>query len=640
MALDNPSLVYSHPHVGVYIEDNSILDEVSTNLAPVVLADDAVGIIQLGKFAKGRDNTILSFDSWAEAKEELGAPNYRLYGQAAYNIHAALSNNEGNCRVYAMRVMPTDATYSNVAIKVSYKWGTYQPAGSDEPEQTGLIIKYTAVNKASMQTKSMLKTLNDYQAPTEEVGGETTSALMAISALGRGKYGNNLRIKFSDITPYDNEPDYKTYQFDVLEHNSVLSRKETFTGTFNESAFNSALGQSLYIQDLINDEESGSKKVNIEICQQTIEDMINLYNANIGEGDEKITLDTFDFITGTDMSGGTAKIFIDPSSTISVSHIEGLSLAAGSDGAFDTVNGKTTEEVQTAYTSALIDAAKGNLDKRILSRYGTPATCILDAGFPDEVKQALVELATKRQENVMLYLDAGIEITTTDAYIAWLEKMQSYGGPNILKDGHHYKIRDLVFTGKQVPVTTTYVIARDLPRHIATYGYGVPFVMNHARVTDAVRGSFMPVVDPGDEEVKNAIYKLRGNYFETVTYGTYQRATALTSQKVVSDRSDEFNEYILHEGVKICTDLLRSKLYNFAEAEDRALYQTEAETLIQNKIGSLVRTVTVAYEMSAADELNNILRIKLRIVCKTVIKRGIVEAYIDPRASTSASTAQ
>ena len=171
-----------------------------------------------------------------------------------------------------------------------------------------------------------------------------------------------------------------------------------------------------------------------------------------------------------------------------------------------------------------------------------------------------------------------------------------------------------------------------IPRHIKTKGLNEPMAMENAMVTEAVKGSFLPVIDPDDNAIKKEIYNLRGNYYETVRYNVYQRGVAITSQRELSDRLDEFNEYILHLAVAKATSILRSKIYKLGEEEDRAAYTETANKELQYILGPMVRSLTVEFKMSAEDERKSILRLALRIVYKTIIKRGIVEIYLDPRA--------
>ena len=641
MALSNPSLVYSHPYVGVYVEDNTMTTEDTTTVDTQTVNDNPFSIMQIGRFAKGRDNTLLSFDSWSACLNEFGAPNYKLYGQAGYNAYAALANNPGLCRLYAMRVMPDNATYSNIVIMASYKWGEYQTTDAEgkPATKTGMIIKFTGQTTNSLSSKESLKTYASakYAAPGEDPATAVTSALFGFHSLGRGKYGNSIRVRFNDMTAYDNDPTTKSFKVDVLEYTTSLNVKESFTGTFNEIAFSPVTKSSLYLEDMINDPDTGSTKLGVNIVYQTFEDMINFYNENKSEDVTPITVDTADFINGLTMEGLTDyNIYIDPESTISLTAIEGFALQSGGDGDFGTLS---DEALQTSIDNCLTNAFNGVYDESVLSRYGSPVDCILDANFSIAVKKAMIALGTKRQEDTMVYIDMGTEATTGDALVTFAQSLQNLGGPNILKEAHYYKLRDTIFTGKQITVTTTYNIAKLLPTHVATYGLGTPFVMQNARITDAIKGSFGPLINPNNDELKNKLYKLRVNYYENVSRNVYQRSTAITSQASITDRSDEFNEYILHLAAITCEDLLRGNLYNLAEEADRARYQSAATDVLNVKIGNLVRNMSVSYDMSALDEMNNLLRIKLQLTFRTIVKRGIVEIYINPRGSTSSTTA-
>ena len=257
---------------------------------------------------------------------------------------------------------------------------------------------------------------------------------------------------------------------------------------------------------------------------------------------------------------------------------------------------------------------------------------MLDAAFPDSVKRAMVGLATYRQYDAMTYLDAGL-VDTVDETIEWLDDMKKVWNYNVIKELHNYKIRDTEYTGKTIPVTTTYFLAELIPYHLKNVGFGIPMAMANARVTDAVKGSFKPVIDPDDNDIKKIFYNYRGNYYETVRYNVYQRGTANTTQPTTSDRMDEFNEYIIHQAVTKASQIMYGHMYNFAEPDDRARYQESTNETLQALLGRFVRSCTVEYEMSKTDEKRNILRLKLRIVFKTVVKRGIVEIYLDPRVT-------
>jgi hypothetical protein len=171
--------------------------------------------------------------------------------------------------------------------------------------------------------------------------------------------------------------------------------------------------------------------------------------------------------------------------------------------------------------------------------------------------------------------------------------------------------------------------------------YGLPLARDEAILkakTDYITGTFLPVIDPDDDDFKNTLYNLRVNCYQTVNYNSVHRSTAITSCQTKSDRLLEMNEYILQYAVKIAYDLLASKLYKIGEATDRAQYEQDATDIISDKLSKYIRSSSVEFEMTAADEKKSLLRLKLHIVFKTVIQRGELDIYLDPRVTDDTTT--
>lgn len=640
MPFDNVVLQYAHPHVAVFVEDNTTYTETFLS------ADEPVTLLQCGVFASGRDNQLLYCETYDEFVNEFGTPNYNLYGQAGYNIVNALKTEYA--AAYVMRVMPDDATYSNLVANVKY-WIEPKEEVDDIAGTTSnynvLHIEYhlSTLDPSPTTDLEFEEAINSLRSYDVDEDGSYTNPLFCIRQAGRGKYGNATRIRFADVTAYD-DPDnnYKSYRLDVLEMSSSLNRVEYCYGSFNPDLYDTTSKESLYLEDLVNDPEEGMTKIRINVVDAVMNQLVNLYNENClssevttidEEGNETttqevsaepVTSSTLDVLFGKYMDGTT-----DPHLEITsiLDDTEGVSLNGGNDGSLD-IDAENRDDV---ITECLIKAYNGTYDKRIQSRYSTACDFMLDANFDDSVKKVMVSLALKREWDAMCYIDTGL-ISTVDDMLTWLENMKSYFGNNVIKECQHVKVRDVEYTGKTIPVTMTYFLASQIPTHFSTRGLNIPMVLENFRITQGVRGTFLPTIEPDEDDIKKEFYNLRANIYETVRYGVYQRAWAITTQEETSDRLDEFNEYILQLAVQIATDEIRSKIYKFGEAEDRARYKTLADQRLQYELGPLVRSVTVDFTMSATDERRNIMRIVLRIVYKTVVKRGIVEIYLDPRA--------
>lgn len=682
---DDVVLTYPHPHVVTFLQDNTVYTETFLEAESPVIG------IQFGTFSQGRDNELLLCNTLTEFIEEFGTPNYDLYGQAAYNIVNAL--NTGYCSMYVMRVMPDNATHANTVIMVRYKVVKNEPETPEPPidnesggaegislfsefqesdlyevvtnpnepdiseeteniegERLGgtLHLSFYAVKlSGATSVKEIELKLAEMYTPDPDDEGYIHQPLFCFYQRGRGVFGHNTRLRFADASNYD-DPDslYRKYRLDVMHKGETLVRKESIEGTLNEDLFDVDTKESLYLQDLVMDPETGSSRIGLIIQSHILEDLLDLYNTEVAKSyDEEYAIDTIDFLFGKAFDGTTNPniVFDEISNAINLNSVDGFRLYNGNDGDFTYVKdkknptgggsaiGSNSLKRQIAIDECLVRGIRGEFDKTVLSRFTSHADFMLDACFSDEVKRALIQLAVKREYDAMTYIDTGL-LTSVDDTIKWLEDYSLLTGHNVVKELHHYKIRDIKYTGKTIPVTITYFIAGNLPTHIKTIGIGEPFARDNAVVREAVKGSFLPVIDPVDNDIKKEIYLLRGNCYETVKYNVYRRSTAITSQLELSDRLDEFNEYIIHLAVKTCEDILYGKIYKSGEPDAINLYQEEATRVLNFTLGKLVNNISVTFKMSATDKIRSILRLELRIVFKTIVKRGIVEIYLDPRA--------
>lgn len=626
MSFENVVLLYEHPHIAVYVEDN-------TGYAETFLAEEEpVRLLQAGLFGQGRDNKLVYCDSLDQFKNEFGTPNFKLYGQAGYNVARALGT--GYAGAYVLRVMPEDATFANVIVTVRYKVVT------DVDGNKSLSLQYASQTiEGATSKKDIDMKIQELAQSDPDDEGYYTRPILAVYASGRGTYGNSLRFRIADVTNYENpfeEAKYREYRLDVLAMEETLVRKEYAYGSFDQDLFDTYSKESLYLEDLVDDEENGLGKVRINIVDDVLNEILDVYNTQVlPEEAQKETLKNFDIIYGRTMTGEeNPYITIEQLVTGTSFTVEsdGLPLFNGTEGSLDMAAPNRDEVIE----DLLVKAYAGELDKAVLSTFTTPADFMLDANFPEAVKKQMAALAMRREYDCTCYLDCGM-IDTVDEIIYWLKHMSDISHPNVIKELHHYNYRDFEYTGKAIPVTTTFFLAGLIPTHFKTVGLGVPMACTAARLTEAVKGSFLPVIDPDDNDIKKVLYQYRGNYYESVKYNVFQRGTANNTQKAVTDRMDEFNNYIVNLAVRLAKTQMYGHIYNFAEPEDRARYQTQTNRIFADELGKFVRSCTIEYEMSKDDEKKNILRLKVRIVFKTVVKRGIIEIYLDPRVTDSAA---
>lgn len=610
---------YAHPHIETFINDN-------TTFTPEVTSpEEGVRGIYVFTSGKGRDNVILPFEQYQECLNEYGAPDFNLYGQPGYMPIAALAT--GQAKAWCMRVMPTDAAYSNAVIVAKVK------IDNTDEENPKMVIKHEVVFHSGLTTKTEFSSLTDILTEEDPDGdGFMTFPLFGLYSLGRGTYGNTLRFRVVPSVSDDQNNGFRNYRFEIYTTEGGLTRLEVFYGSFAPNAVNES-GTTIYLEDVINESDVGSRKVNLYVCQDSFEKIYDLYKSDIAPTSE-INLQTFDLFTGLDINSNViTDLEIDntETTTVSIDGAGGVSMAGGTEGSF-TIDKTNPELREAAIEDAYVKAFSGVTDASILSKRRVPAEVIFDANYTLEVKKALIALLIKRYD-AFGYIDAGILNTPTDA-TDWGESMSAYADRIFSKQFQHYYIKD-PFSGKNIPMTVTYFLVNKVITHFKSVGGGnhIPFVGEaYAKLTGAIKDSLKPMIDADNNEVKEALYNLRLNYFECIAENTYTRGTQSTSQNIWSDLSEENNMLVLLELKRKLEKVVASKSYNFAEKEDRQKFTEAAERLITPYIGVKMRAGSVFFNMNSYEELRNILHCYLNITFKSLVKTGIIEIDINRRA--------
>lgn len=606
---------YLQPHVATYINDNTEFQEV------VAGATDGVRSIHVFTSGQGRDGVLLPFTSPSDYTDEYGNPNYKLYGQPGYMPYAALSSLQA--KAWCMRVMPDDATYSNVIILAKVK------VDKTDASNPKLVIQHTALYHTGLKNKDEFNALTDALKKVDpDTDGFRVFPIIGTFCLGRGVYGDMFRVRVSASPQADKDNGYKNYTFEVLSSQNGLKRKELFVGSLYSDAL---YGQSsVFLEDVVNDTDSGSSRLGIYVCEDSIQDILDIYKTEV---DPATTFDvgTFDILTGKTLSAqAIANIVIDNTSTgtIAIDNAAGTTLAGGDDGSFSSSTASDVRE--SAINEAYIKAFSGDMDRAILSKRRAPAELIYDANYEASVKRALIALILKRYD-AFGFIDAGILNNASDA-MSWSESMANLGDRIFSKECQHYKIRD-PFTGKAIPMTVTYFFAQQLPLHFKQTGNQVPFVGETvAKLSGAMKNSLKPVIDADDMDIKEKLYTNRVNYFECTAENTFVRGVQGTSQMIWSDLSEENNMHVLLEMKRELETLVGSLNYNFAEPEDRQRFTERAERLFSGYQGSKVKTATVYFDMNQWETERSILHCYLAVTYRTLAKRGIIEIDINKRS--------
>lgn len=619
-------LNYEHPHIKTIINDNTYGREVSY--------EEATGVRFLNVFTskKGRDGVFLRFNDENAFLEEYGTPNFNLHGQPIYNALASLKTREAEC--YCMRVMPSDAAYSNLLVSVKYKIDT-----ETEPDNPKMLIRHVYSTQVGLTDKADIETavdLNGSEDPDQD--GYLTIPLMGFYSLGRGEYGNGFRVRLSNIFTKNRKKLNKTYRLEVFDTENGLERKEMFEASLYDAAIEN--NSSLFYEDVVNDETKGSAKINMYVNPYAVEFLYDVYKSEI---DPETTVDIamFDLLFGITSQKQPIKGIVIESEFegfVAIDRVEGINLSNGTDGAltaepvslFNVFNKRSSsDDRETAINKLYLQAFKGEINKAILSKRRTPARFILDAGYSEEVKKEMINLALNRYD-AHLHLDAGLIHTAQEA-IEWGQAMQAEATDRIIsKNFQHYQIKD-PYTGKKIPVTVTYFLASVLPKHVSTIGDHVPLTgEKYAKLTNIVKNSLQPFIDADELDIKEELYDLRLNYFECLQENTFCRGLQQTAQEDETDLSEEHNMYMLLEMKRILETRVASMIYDFGEPEDKVRFKQDCENALKS-YKHKVRSFEIEFTVTPYEAERGILHCNLAVVFKAINKRGIIEIDINKR---------
>jgi hypothetical protein len=456
---------------------------------------------------KGRDNELVFVGSRSDYILEWGSPNIKdygkNYGQGPYVGYNFLGESGA---LYWMRLLPDDATYSNMRIDS-------QLAASD----TSASIAITYVESVNSYA--------EIQSNLEQSGD--TKPICFLYPIGRGDYYNALGVR---ITEHANPTLNGVYVLDIYEKQSDGDEViiESFDVSFDPNATDNA-GDSIFVQyiletfssvlraemtlangnytsgyDLISrvyDQEIGNVTVNlsggtIRDNKQDFSDWENatetgnanyvvvakdakgneiwgwLGAADATTDDERINVFQERNLTGATQGWNGATTVFDVNSTVTYqirasyasvasafTSSEPVPLKKGSEGSLrDAVGNLDTTEAETL----LEQGYSGLIDDQILDTENIYFSLVYDAGYPADVKTAISTLCQTRRDCVGI-IDNGDNTTVNNA-ISTRENVNTFNTFYIAMYESYNKVSD-PFTGEDVWFSPIYHMSYLIPRN-------------------------------------------------------------------------------------------------------------------------------------------------------------------------------
>lgn len=233
-----------HPSVSSQITDNSLTFMSSQGTTKLFVVFTS---------ARGVDNKIQLINSATEFVFFYGPPSIQHHGQVTYNIINWLNGGGG---VYALRVLPDDAGFSNAILNIQTRMAkklvfNYAEELVEVPDVTiRPTITYTNVNNTSQNT---LEFDELRRSRGETIDGYLNNMIFAVTPRGRGSGYNNLGFRLTLTDHLDSTFDFRIYNFEVTQV-TPTGGIETIEGPFQVAFDPDALsisGESMFIGDVI-----------------------------------------------------------------------------------------------------------------------------------------------------------------------------------------------------------------------------------------------------------------------------------------------------------------------------------------------------------------------------------------------------
>jgi hypothetical protein len=500
------------------------------------------------------------------------------------------------------------------------------------PGSTDMSVRFLA--KAGTPITDLANLEASYSklgAPTED--GYTEVKIFSVGYLGKGTWGNNIRVRISSYGTGDRENSYKNYNFEVYENDGGLLLKETFPIVFgSEDAIVDDV--VLFSDSVINDPSSGSSYIVLKTFVDGIEELVEAYTDEFSE--TGLTVENFDFFLGVNRltNAAIADYVVDTTSEVtglvSISDLSGIALASGSDGDFSLQTASQTRAA--AFVTAYTNAFNGTTDPAIKSKNHFPVNLILDANYTNAVKILLATLAIARTDCAVI-LDCGTGITTKSSVATYVStNLNSYVLNRVqMIDAYAGKIRD-PYSKKVVTVTGTYLLSASYPIHFQVNGgKHVPLAGNNFGVLSGfIPNTIYPVFDEDvDSVLMDALCDARINFARINANQDTIRATQTTRQEASSNLSEANNVMVLLDVKRDCEKLCASYEYNFSEASDIARFNRDASIILDRYAASQVRSIKASFNKSDWEAERGILHLYVEFVNKDLVKTTIIEIDVN-----------
>ena len=186
-------------------------------------------------------------------------------------------------------------------------------------------------------------------------------------------------------------------------------------------------------------------------------------------------------------------------------------------------------------------------------------------------------------------------------------------------------------TRKKFTVTMTYLLADLYVRHVVDNGIHIPFVKDNCQLYGHIRESLQPIVEVYNDSVKEYLNENRLNYFECIDENVYQRATQNTSQKILSDITEESNSAIYYRFKRELENDANAQIYNFADESVRKDFVEVENAKFAPWVGEVIKDFSLTFATSKYEFEHSIFHLYAGITFRGLNKQIIIEIDLNKR---------
>jgi hypothetical protein len=295
-----------------------------------------------------------------------------------------------------------------------------------------------------------------------------------------------------------------------------------------------------------------------------------------------------------------------------------LGFAEGSDGCF-TYDNSTSAALRlrkNKINDVRIKAYKGTWNEDVLNKDLYEFDHILDANYEDAVKNAIITLARDERQDFFYWADTKVQNTIQDC-LDW--KTGFTNSTYFMSIISQSQVWYDEYTSKNINLTSTYILADLLGKHIDNYGRHMPMAGSRRGVV----GGFISNDWYPNEEQKEKLYTNKVNYLEKDI--TTIRIGAQNTNYTTGPLGQINNMLVMLRVKRNVEKIAKTYQFEFNTSETRSAMAAEINSYLTNWINNGACTVATAdVYASDYDIIQKIVRVDVTLQFTGVIERIVI----------------